>query len=127
MRLRLPPPLVGGGGGPERETPFLERVRPCLRAWGLVVVEGLPMAPVLVMWFAFALSAPPWLSETLRECAGCHLELLLDLRGRVLRLPVLPVWALYVASLRSSLSISPAASSSSSSSSSSPPYEAGTS
>ena len=83
MRVRL--------GGLERGTPARECVRPCLRlVLLLVVVVGLPMAPVGVMWLLlplpvdFADGAPPTVSETVRECAGCHLELAWEgfLRGR---------------------------------------------
>lgn len=75
---------------------------------------GLLIAPWEVTWFVL----PSVVKELLRECVGCHLELLVaDLRERVALLPGLPDRAPYVPSLASSSS-SPAASSSSSSSSS---------
>lgn len=110
MRLRLEP--LTSAGGPERETPFLERVRPCFMG---PVWDGFPIEPWLVMW-----SALPRVTVSLRECADCHLELpVVDLRVRVAFLPDLPEEAPYVPSFESSSSSSSSAAASSSSSSSS--------
>jgi hypothetical protein len=62
-------------------TPFLEWVRPCF-------LLGLPMAPLLVMWFWLVL---PRCSESVREGVGCHFEVPADLRDRdEVLLPDLP-------------------------------------